>query len=217
MKKPLCTLLGMLCSTLIFSQVEMGGASDYSKVEADGTLEFNGAATVWNDFVVSPDVKSSQSNGPTWQDFIVSTLKALAFSGGTQMGEVFFDVQMPHTWREGTTIYPHIHWAPEDASGGNVIWYLEYTWANYPGTFPTPTTINTGAVAAGNTAFAHIISPFPASGGIDGTGKKISSVMRCRVYRTPTGDDTYGGLAFAISIDFHYETNTVGSRSEYTK
>ncbi len=45
----------------------------------------------------------------------------------------------------------------------------------------------------------------------------ISSVLRCRLYRIPTGSDTYGDDAFVLSIDFHYETNTVGSRLPFTK
>lgn len=199
-----------------YSQVELGGTSHYTKIEADGTLEFIGDATVWNDFVVSPDLKLNQSKGPSWVTFLGS-IKALAFDGGSSEEELFFDIQMPHGWIPGSTIYPHIHWAPGDDSGGNVIWYLEYTWANYTGTFPSPTTINSGAVAAGSTAFKHLITPIPSSGGIDGSGKTLSSVLRCRFYRDPTGSDTYSGDAFALSIDFHYETNTVGSRSKYTK
>ncbi len=166
MKKAILTITVLLFSTLIFSQVELGGDTHYSKIEADGTLEFVGDAKVWNDFVVSPDLKPNQSKGPTWTTFLGS-LKALAFDGGSSEGELFFDVQMPHGWVEGTTIYPHIHWAPSTTGSGNVIWYLEYTWANYQGTFGTPTDINSGAITAGGTAFKHLISSIPSSGGID--------------------------------------------------
>ncbi len=48
-----------------------------------------------------------------------------------------FTVQLPHNWKEGTTIFPHLHWMPKaTASSGNVEWNFDYTWANYNSTTP---------------------------------------------------------------------------------
>ena len=49
--------------------------------------------------------------------------------------ELFFAAQIPHAWKEGSNIYPHVHWYPTNTDTGNVIWGLEYTWANVNGTF----------------------------------------------------------------------------------
>jgi len=35
-------------------EIRIGGASDYLAVEADGTIEFNGEATVWDDLRIIP-------------------------------------------------------------------------------------------------------------------------------------------------------------------
>jgi hypothetical protein len=54
--------------------------------------------------------------------------------------------------------------------------------------------------------------------GIDGTGKTLSSMIICRLYRDVSdANDTYASDAFLLEIDFHYEIDTVGSRTELTK
>jgi len=133
-----------------------------------------------------------------------------------------FTVQIPHTWKEGTTIYPHIHWTPKSSAGGDVEWNFEYSWTNYdavtPQSFPaitTSTVVATGPFTLGT----HIITPLTtANAGLDATGKKVSSVLVCRIWRNSSNTaDTYNNHVGGISIDFHYEMDTFGSRSEYSK
>lgn len=216
MKKYALTAAFLIACSLIFAQVEMGGTADYSEIKSDGTLWFHGEATVWTDFVIDPVSTANQANSPSLKTFVDGDMMALAFEAGNQVEEVFFDVQMPHSWEEGSTIYPHIHWAPGDGSTGNVVWYLDYTWANIDGTFTTPVTVSSGAVAAGGEAFKHNMTMIP-TGGIPGTNKTISSVLTCRLYRDHGDDDTYNNDAFAVSIDIHYKLNTVGSRTPSSK
>lgn len=133
-----------------------------------------------------------------------------------------FNVQLPHSWKEGTTIYPHLHWAPKNSATGNVEWNFEYTWANYdaatPQVFPAITT--SSVVATGPfTANAHAITPLTSSNnGIDGTGKKISSILICRIWRdSGTSGDTYNYDAGVLFVDFHIQIDSWGSREEYVK
>ena len=180
----------------------------------DGSPILNGTATVWDDLRISLNTRYSGNTVPGLTGFAgSSSLLAYYFTGGTQMQEIFFEVQMPHSWKEGTTIYPHVHWSPGDATSGNVVWRLEYTWANYEGTYPSSTTISTTQAAAG-TAWTSQIAPFS---GMDGSGKKISSMLYCRLFRDPNGSDTYSGNAFLLGFDVHFEINSFGSRLEYIK
>ena len=52
--------------------------------------------------------------------------------------------------------------------------------------------------------------------GIDGTGKRESSVLLCRIARVG-GDpgDTFTGAAFGISFDIHFQIESPGSVTEY--
>lgn len=133
-----------------------------------------------------------------------------------------FTVQLPHSWKEGSTIYPHIHWTPKSTASGNVEWNFEYTWVNYdpvtPQVFPAITTST--VVASGPfTANSHMITPLiAADAGISGTGKKISSVLVCRIWRnSDDASDTYNADAGGLFVDFHIQVDSWGSRATYIK
>lgn len=133
-----------------------------------------------------------------------------------------FTVQLPHSWKEGSTIYPHIHWTPKSSASGNVEWNFEYTWVNYdpvtPQVFPAITTST--VVATGPfTANSHMItSLIDADAGISGVGKKISSILVCRIWRNSyNSSDTYNADAGGLFVDFHIQIDSWGSRSTYIK
>jgi hypothetical protein len=141
--------------------------------------------------------------------------------------ELFFTCQLPHNWAQETTIKPHVHWVPAAAgAAGNVVnWGLEYCWADVGSVFPANTTIISNNVHypadAALVANKHYITGL---GDITATGKSISSMLVCRVFRDPLGvlnPDTYapGGAANAglMEIDFHYEIDSRGSVAELTK
>ena len=129
--------------------------------------------------------------------------------------EVHFSIQMPHSYKEGTTIYPHVHWAPTTASGGDVYWVLEYTWANINDTFPAETSDVEALATASGISHHNQVVALPS---IDGTGKKISSMVMCRLVRSAAhGSDTYEHDAAFLEVDFHFEINSPGSRQEYIK
>ena len=124
-------------------------------------------------------------------------------------------MQLPHSYLEGSDIDPHIHWVAEDNTGGNVQWQLTYSWANIDAAFPAATTSNITAAAAVVTD-EHEMSSFSD---IDGTGKTISSMLLCSLKRNSSNAlDTYNGKsAYFIEVDFHYEADTIGSRTELAK
>lgn len=140
--------------------------------------------------------------------------KAFAANGVEQ---VYFDVQLPHGWVEGSGIRPHIHWSPGNSTNKGVVrWALEYSWANAvapPGnTFPASTTLITNQAATG-TPYSHQIAQWSE---IDGTDKRLSSVLMCRLARFGAqAGDTFTGDAFALSVDFHILTDSRGSTEEF--
>jgi hypothetical protein len=141
--------------------------------------------------------------------------------------EVFFIVQLPHSYKQGSDIRPHVHWLPKTTGGAGLFvkWGLEYTWANINGVYAANTTIITTDASSSSTATTsgdnimtidkHYVSSFPS---ITGTGKTISSMLICRVFRDATdATDDYDDDAGLLEFDIHFEKDTVGSRLEMTK
>lgn len=200
-----------------WSKVMVGGNEDgNTTIEADGTIIFNGDATGWEDLrVPGLTAKYAGSQPPTLGPFGSSgNLLVNRFNGGSSVNAVYINVQMPHSWKSGSTIYPHIHWSPTTTDAGSVKWNFEYCWIDYGSTFSSTTTIS-ATQASGGTAWKHQIASFPA---ISGTGHDISSILIIRLFRDPTdGSDTYEEDAAFIDFDIHYEINSVGSHTDFTK
>ena len=196
--------------------LRIGTAANYTQIEKDGTIEFNGDATVWDDLRVPV---TSTKPGNTLPDFTAwlaaGGLKTWFFDGGGRAEEVHFTVQLPHSWKIGTDLVPHVHWTDTNIDTGNVRWSLEYTWADENGTFGASTTIHK-VIAVSGVPWKHVRTDFAA---IDGSGiTGISSMLVCRLYRDSShADDTFTGDAALLEIDFHYEIDTIGSRAILTK
>lgn len=201
-------------------------------VEADGTLRMDGSSTVFDDVMIYPDATNrGESKAPVWGGASPTAFKKNA--GGTSQGvllwmfsasteqEVYFTVQLPHGYKVGSDIYPHVHWttASGTPSGTNVVWGLEYTTIAIGGIYPTTSTLLANSVIApiGSPSGSgqHLITSF---GNISGSGLGISTVLICRLYRAATnGSDTFANEVGLLGIDIHYEKDTEGSRTEFTK
>lgn len=135
--------------------------------------------------------------------------------------EVYFELQMPHAWKEGTDLRPHVHWVPliSGGAGERVTWGLEYTWANIGSTFSDTTIItnNDNIYSEDLVKDKHYITALPV---ISGNGKTLSSMLMCRLFRDATSNyksDTYSGYAGFLEFDLHYMVDSKGSRQEYVK
>ena len=230
MKKQILSLLFIQSFiSLIYAQVEIGdGGTNFTEFEVDGTMEFHGDATVYDDLVVAFSTGKTASNPPTFAQFVddgSGSVGVYAYrfddEAANNEAQVFFTIQMPHSWIEGTDVYPHIHWAPEDNTSGTVVWGMEYSWVEYnsttPLSFPSSTIITTTSNSLANDANKHMITPF-ASITPSISQDNISSILVVRLFRNSSNvSDTYTGGAFGLSFDLHIEKNTAGSRNEWTK
>lgn len=207
--------IGRAATTTAAQQFMIGSAAHPLDVVLHGQLTFTD--TVWDDITVPTSaITRLGTTDPDWAN-LNGGLYALAFDGGgTRDEEVFFVVQVPHSYKEGTDLEMHIHWGPEDGTAGNVRWCMEYSWQNIEGgAFPASTTVCVNAAADG-TADAH---QYDDIADITGTSKTISSMLVCRLYREATdAADTYNNLdAWLWEMDFHFQKDTVGSATETTK
>lgn len=199
------------------------GVGYYYNAGTAGTPSWTKLAPVglrWDDLRVTLDKGSNSAS----LDYLTGSAgpQIWYFRNNSTEEAMSFTVQLPHGWKEGSTIYPHIHWTPRTTGAGNVEWNFEYSWANYdpvtPQVFPaitTSTVISTGAF----TAKAHNITALTTGNtGIDGTGKKISSILICRIWRNSADvNDTYNADAGVLFLDFHIQIDGYGSHQEYIK
>ena len=197
---------------------KFGRPSGYTSFEEDGTMKLEGNATVYKDLLPSSvTLNSTGANYPAFTAYN-GTLRAHEFVGaGATLKEMFLGFQMPHEWKEGSTISPHLHIRiPSDGTGGVIKFYVDYSWTNVGEVEGAVTTVSaTATIAANDTTKSNTIFSL---GGIVGTGKIISSIFMCRIYRDPADvADTFGSSVWLKSADIHVECDTIGSREILTK
>ena len=194
--------------------------ADPGGVSNDGRLKDG----QWNDLRVPfNSVKVGSTFPPTftkWRDDGAGStgLYGWAFSP-TQLQQVFFDAQLPHTYTEGTRIAPHCHFltATTPTVGQTVRFGLEYTYANVNGVFPTTTTIYAERTfTAEDVAFKQLIGGFDPD--IEDEDVRVSAMFSCRFFRDADhANDTYTGSVVVFEADFHYLVESLGSAGEFSK
>jgi len=178
---------------------------------------------LWEDLrFPASDVSPGIANPPDWVLAKTGTvdygqLYVLEFDHNTEE-EVYTFAQLPHSWKEGTEIRPHLHWVNHDDGVGDVVWELEFTMANVGAVFSeTPTIIQAVDTAVANVAgeFEHQVAVFPA---ITMTGMNLSSMLMIRLYRKAADvADTCTTPVGFLEFDIHVQQNTVGSIGEFDK
>ena len=210
--------LTALTTPLESDVVAIVNSSETKKVRLDKVLTtYYPATTLWDDMRVAIEAtKLKGAKDPDYNQFkddgsgSVGVFTYL-FDSATEE-EVFFSVQVPHSYKLGTDFHPHVHWTPTSTSTGSVTWGLEYTIADINETFGNTNTITGSDAAEG--AYKHQLCEI---GTISGT-TQVSAMMACRLFRNATSTgDTYGSDAAVLEFDIHFEIDSNGSKNEYSK
>jgi len=133
--------------------------------------------------------------------------------------EVFFNVQLPHSYLMGGDIDAHVHWIHiEGGDDFNIVWGLEYLWVSIHGTSTNTSTITTVCNLVDG-PHRHQMSKIAFDDTmIDGTDKGVSSMLMCRLFRDGANPlDTFEYNAYFMEFDFHFPVDTMGSREIYSK
>ena len=94
---------------------------------------------------------------------------------------IYLTVQLPHSWKEGSTIFPHVH--VRQSANQQAVFKLDYLWYDIGDTIPTTWTtytMNEYAVAYTSGNVANIVK---GASGISGAGHGISSILKIKLYR----------------------------------
>ena len=133
---------------------------------------------------------------------------------------VFHQFQLPHAWKEGSFLSPHVHWMKTTSAAGEVEWQFSYKWATIGqvvDTNFTDLTVLTPAVSDGDTAYQHALSAFAD---IDASGRKISDMLIVKLTRlgsSYSGSNHYTAPAALLEMDIHYQIDSFGSIQEFQK
>lgn len=137
----------------------------------------------------------------------------LLFPQNDNTEKTYAIAQLPHAWKEGTIIHPHIHYIQDEAE--IPVFKLDYRIYNNGDTVPDFTTLSTangnGPVFSYTSGTILQIMGFPA---IDMSGIRISAIMDIIVYRD---DNVVTGDVLGKEFDIHYQIDSNGSRHEYIK
>ncbi len=138
---------------------------------------------------------------------------SLTFSKGKAIAVWF---QLPHAWREGSNLIPHIHFSKTTTGSGYPNFKIKYKWGNIGEVIPTFSAFISGTleVSDSNTVDKQALIDF---GELDGTGKKISSMICVYLERVNDASDTYAGDINLYELDIHYQVDSFGSIQEFIK
>jgi hypothetical protein len=129
-----------------------------------------------------------------------------------EMREAFAEFHVPHTWKPGTMMYPHVHFTVLSAAAGTVRWGFEYAFARTQrssGFFRYPETTETifiEQVVPANSERIHFVCEAPENEGIPGTDLEVDGMFIVRLFRDGGhANDTFNADVFGITVDLHTE------------
>jgi hypothetical protein len=139
---------------------------------------------------------------------IITNMLLYGFRDGNHVDEIFACFEMPHDYKPGTVIRPHIHWMPDVSAAGNVKWSFSYSIGDDNVPFTTEATVTAVQAAAGaNLYHSKEFTPEINSEVING-----GSIIMVRLFRNAADEqDTYPGIAMLLSLGIHYQSKNVGS------
>lgn len=183
------------------------------------SLRLLGAATDWDDLRI---------DGLSTRAGVVAPTDETGFRGSAnfysrnfvhnQADEVQFSVQMPHAWRAGSDVWPHVHFSPWATSAGSqaVRFVMNCYVADVNDTFPSAAVAYTMTKTwSGGAQWQHLLATSPTA--LDMDGLALSSLLKCRLWRDNTVANNFANKAAFLYFDVHYEVDSFGSDQEYIK
>lgn len=170
-------------------------------------------AVVWDDLRTPSNIAKALA-GKEAKEIVYQNGIVMSFETGTTEG-IAFNLQMPHSYKEGSDIEFHVHEILPTAGNGNVKWDFTYAWSNIGDAIPNYTTISKTIDMSTRVADTHYLEEIEDA--IDGTGKLISSMLICTLTRDTTVASNYDDDVYLMEVDIHFQKDALGSRFEALK
>jgi len=182
----------------------------------DKTLELE--ECVWNDIQFNIQTgRTSAANFPDWDATFTTNTGCYKFDV-----DDYIDLganEMLHDWKEGTSIYPHIHTALDGGNASGTTQYAKFTiymaYADADSVWVETTKYIEIEIPDGTSNLTHL---FGSASAISMTGLTIGTQINVRLKRiAATSGTEYPNHIFITQVGLHYEVNTMGSRQIGTK
>lgn len=170
----------------------------------------SGDPTGWADITAEITERGTGANNPPFSTFR-GGINCFTFSA-TAMMECFASFHIPHTYKAGTPVYFHTHWAQSTANTGTVRWGFEYTFARGYAQEAFPATQTVYVEQAGSsTQYMHMIAETTA---ITIPNLEVDGILLVRIFRDAAhGNDTNTQTAALITADIHIEVDRVATKN----
>lgn len=192
------------------NRVLVGSGADTISINSTDGILLSGTATAWDDITVPlVQTKQGSTDKPLWVadsgafKFIADSTEILSGS-----------VEMPHGWKTGSNIHPHIHYI-QTSAGDTGYFSLKWKWhslgnGGMDGAWHY-TTLSSMELTYTSGNMQQLLEGAP----MDATGKGLSSIIVYELKRKNNG----GGLTnmHVFNLGFHYEIDSFGSRQEIIK
>ena len=189
--------------------IHVGNPVNFVSIDSALGVRLRGNATVWEDLQVPLTLgKLGILSKP---DYDYDTL-AYMFPQNDTTEVIYIQEQMPHSWKEGSTIYPHVH--VQQSMNAQATFKMVYKWTNLGDAVPSTWSQYTMGTYVMPYTSGRIEQLLSGTTGISGTGKTVSSILIIKLYRS---DNVYSGDIATFSFDIHYERDSMGSRTIYSK
>jgi len=162
---------------------------------------------LWTDYLASMATGKGAASAPSMQTFN-TTWEALRF--GTGDG-VYMYFHINHDIKEGTNVYPHIHWAKGTGTDTNIVkWQIDYTIAkgHDQEAFPATTTVTVEGTPP-VTPWWHMISEVSAADSFE--APEVDSIVIIKVERISNGGSNNNDEIFGLFVDLHAEIDRPGT------
>jgi hypothetical protein len=151
------------------------------------------------------------ASDPVMVTSLSGLLSTLEFSGN-QQNIIAGVAQMPHEWKRGSAIKPHIHWTKPTGSANAVTWEFYYRIVGNPGdVIEAWSAAQAGTIVAGDQTVSngHLITSFPD---ITMTGFIESAIILWRLDRMGNTDAEANAVNL-YELDFHYQSDKAGTEA----
>jgi len=197
--------------------VGFGDGTNVTKFEADGTMAIEGNGTTWDDVAGTINGANLSSTAGTADFDWAESCVVFEPSGDiTDDGDrIMMNVQIPHATKADSSAELHVHYEQTEAATTPRTFTGKYRLQSNGAAKTTSWTDFSVDTDDGNVLSytSGTLNQICELASVDLTGAGISSTLQVWLTRS----DAESGDVNVTFLDIHVETDTLGSRSEYSK
>lgn len=159
----------------------------------------------WDDWRWGGRARSGGGTVPSFAAINGTAIYGYLFANGDELH--YPEMQLPHDYKEGTDLVPHIHWVPTTSATYTGTWTLNMLWWLEVTTGTAISAVQTVTVTFNSALTAYQMQTADFSANLTGTNRKISSILFARLALSLSA----GSSCLLTGLDAHYQGDTLGS------